>query len=160
MMYTNNLAAICDHSDPSWRSSALGSYRFWRDMGYAIGALITGVTADSIGTPWSVGVAIILTTLAGILVALFYQEMDTDPTNSDGSKSSGEDLKESAKIEAHLGGPVLMPVMPPPPTIPAGYAGHPGFYQPGAPQGMPAASMPGMQSGMQYMVAQPHMGQA
>jgi len=35
MMYSNCLAAICDHADPSWRSSALGAYRFWRDMGYA-----------------------------------------------------------------------------------------------------------------------------
>ena len=40
--HTNNLAAICDHSDPSWRSSALGTYRFWRDMGYTDGALVTG----------------------------------------------------------------------------------------------------------------------
>ncbi|KAJ1464204.1 hypothetical protein T484DRAFT_1870459, partial [Baffinella frigidus] len=44
IMYTNNLAAIVDHSDPSWRSSALGTYRFWRDMGYAVGALVTGPT--------------------------------------------------------------------------------------------------------------------
>lgn len=42
LMYSSALAAIVDHSDPTWRSSALGAYRFWRDLGYAIGALITG----------------------------------------------------------------------------------------------------------------------
>jgi MFS family permease len=45
VLYTNLLAAVCDHADPSWRSSALGAYRFWRDMGYAIGALVTGAVA-------------------------------------------------------------------------------------------------------------------
>jgi MFS family permease len=75
IMYTNNLAAICDHSDPSWRSSALGAYRFWRDMGYAVGALVTGAAADSMGMPWSVGMTAILTTLAALGVAIFYTEV-------------------------------------------------------------------------------------
>jgi len=75
IMYTNNLAAICDHSDPSWRSSALGAYRFWRDMGYAIGALVTGAMADGVGIPWSVAFTAMLTGLAALLVAIFYVEV-------------------------------------------------------------------------------------
>ncbi|KAJ1486242.1 hypothetical protein T484DRAFT_1790338, partial [Baffinella frigidus] len=75
IMYTNNLAAICDHSDPSWRSSALGTYRFWRDMGYAVGALVTGAIADWVGIPWSVAFAAILTFISAVLVALLYQEV-------------------------------------------------------------------------------------
>lgn len=75
VMYTNNLAAIVDHSDPSWRSSALGAYRFWRDMGYAVGALVTGAIADAIGIPWSVGITAIATALAATFVAIFYKEV-------------------------------------------------------------------------------------
>jgi MFS family permease len=85
VLYTNLLAAICDHADPSWRSSALGAYRFWRDLGYAIGALTTGAVADWIGIPWAIGVTAILTAIAATLVALFYVEVDGDELSSNGS---------------------------------------------------------------------------
>jgi len=78
VMYSNNLAAIVDHSDPSWRASALGAYRFWRDMGYAVGALMTGAMADSAGIPWSVGITAMLTALAALTVAVFYREVQPD----------------------------------------------------------------------------------
>ena len=44
MLYPTLLAAIADHAHPVWRSSGLGVYRFWRDLGYAVGAvlMITG----------------------------------------------------------------------------------------------------------------------
>lgn len=74
VMYTNNLAAVVDHSDPSWRSSALGAYRFWRDLGYAVGALLTGLMADAMGKFGAVMLAAVLTALAAIFVALAYQE--------------------------------------------------------------------------------------
>jgi len=90
VLYTNLLAAVCDHADPSWRSSALGAYRFWRDMGYAIGALVTGAVADWIGIPWSIGVTAILTALAATLVALFYQEVDGDLKSSNGAEKQVE----------------------------------------------------------------------
>jgi len=76
VMYTNNLAAVVDHSDPSWRSSALGAYRFWRDLGYAVGALLTGLFADAIGIFGSVLVAAALTSLAATSVALAYEEAE------------------------------------------------------------------------------------
>jgi len=85
VLYTNLLAAICDHADPSWRSSALGAYRFWRDLGYAIGALTTGAVADWIGIPWAIGVTAILTAIAATLVALFYVEVAGDELSSNGS---------------------------------------------------------------------------
>lgn len=74
VMYTNNLAAVVDHSDPSWRSSSLGAYRFWRDLGYAVGALLTGLMADAMGKFGAVLLAAALTALAAIFVALAYQE--------------------------------------------------------------------------------------
>jgi len=49
MVYPVLLAAIGDVAHPSWRASAVGVYRLWRDLGYAIGAVLAGVTADVFG---------------------------------------------------------------------------------------------------------------
>ncbi|WP_425507563.1 MFS transporter [Undibacterium seohonense] len=46
MVYPTLLAAIGDVVNPAWRASTVGVYRLWRDMGYAIGALLSGVIAD------------------------------------------------------------------------------------------------------------------
>ena len=47
LLYPTLIAAMGDIAHPSWRGSALGVYRFWRDLGYAIGALAMGLTADA-----------------------------------------------------------------------------------------------------------------
>jgi len=49
LLYPNLSAAIADISPPSWRGSAIGIYRFWRDLGYGIGALGLGLTAHFTG---------------------------------------------------------------------------------------------------------------
>jgi MFS family permease len=49
MVYPTLLAAIGDVAHPAWRASAVGVYRLWRDLGYAIGALLAGLTADAFG---------------------------------------------------------------------------------------------------------------
>ena len=46
MVYPTLLAAIGDVAHPTWRASAIGVYRFWRDLGFAAGALLSGVVAD------------------------------------------------------------------------------------------------------------------
>ena len=48
MVYPTLLAAIGDVAHPSWRGSALGIYRFWRDSGYVAGALVAGILADGL----------------------------------------------------------------------------------------------------------------
>ncbi|PMY02692.1 MFS transporter, partial [Pseudomonas sp. GW460-13] len=45
MLYPNLSAAVADIAHPSWRASAIGIYRFWRDLGYGIGALCLGAAA-------------------------------------------------------------------------------------------------------------------
>ena len=50
LLYPNLIAAVADIAHPSWRSSALGTYRYWRDTGYAIGALVLGLVAQARGT--------------------------------------------------------------------------------------------------------------
>ena len=54
MMYSNLLAAVADEVSPTWRASALGTYRFWRDSGYFIGAMASGAMADAFGIPGTV----------------------------------------------------------------------------------------------------------
>lgn len=97
VMYTNNLAAICDNADPSWRSSALGSYRFWRDLGYAVGALVTGAMADWLGIPWSVAITAMLTATAALLVAIFYKEVPASTALP--LKAAAEEAAETKSME-------------------------------------------------------------
>merc|ERR1719382_1197249 len=49
MMYATVIAAVGESADPSWRASAIGSYRFWRDSGYAVGGLLLGYATDHAG---------------------------------------------------------------------------------------------------------------
>lgn len=50
LLYPTLIAAVGDISHPDWRGSSLGVYRFWRDLGYGIGALLLGLIADASGT--------------------------------------------------------------------------------------------------------------
>jgi MFS family permease len=69
MVYPTLIAAIGDVSQPAWRGSAVGVYRFWRDMGYVVGALGAGVIADLAGMDVAIQVVGALTIGSGLLVA-------------------------------------------------------------------------------------------
>jgi MFS family permease len=69
MVYPTLLAAIGDVAHPSWRASSVGVYRLWRDLGYAIGALVAGVTADALGLAAAVWLVAAITFVSGIVVA-------------------------------------------------------------------------------------------
>lgn len=75
LLYPNLGAAVADIAHPSWRGSALGIYRFWRDIGYGIGALSLGLTAQYSGVIetafWFVGISMIA---SGLLVQLLVQK--------------------------------------------------------------------------------------
>jgi MFS family permease len=70
MVYPSLIAAVSDASHPSWRARSLSVYRFWRDLGYAIGALSAGLIADLFGMAWAIGAIGGLTFLSGTIVAL------------------------------------------------------------------------------------------
>ena len=70
MVYPTLLAAIGDVAHPTWRASALGVYRLWRDLGYAIGALLAGLTADALGLPAAMWLIAALTFASGVVVAV------------------------------------------------------------------------------------------
>ncbi|GAB3469093.1 MFS transporter [Azotobacter salinestris] len=74
MVYPTLLAAIGDVAHPAWRASAVGVYRLWRDLGYAVGALLAGITADLFGLAAAVWLIAGLTFLSGMIVAVRMNE--------------------------------------------------------------------------------------
>ena len=74
MVYPSLIAAVSDASHPSWRARSLSIYRFWRDLGYALGALSAGIIADVFGISWAIGSVGGLTFLSGTVVAVLMRE--------------------------------------------------------------------------------------
>ncbi|QWG14102.1 MFS transporter [Bradyrhizobium sediminis] len=74
MVYPSLIAAVSDASHPTWRARSLSVYRFWRDLGYAIGALSAGIIADIFGMAWAIGSIAALTFLSGVVVAVLMCE--------------------------------------------------------------------------------------
>jgi MFS family permease len=74
MVYPTFLAAMSDLAHPTWRASALGVYRLWRDSGYAFGALLGGVLSDIFSIQIAVLIIAVLTLFSGILTAIYLPE--------------------------------------------------------------------------------------
>jgi len=87
MVYPTLLAAIGDVAHPAWRASAVGVYRLWRDMGYAVGALLAGVTADMFGLRAAVFVVAVLTFLSG---AVALRRREARGTGHNAGRLTGE----------------------------------------------------------------------
>jgi MFS family permease len=78
MVYPALLAAVGDAAHPSWRATSVGVYRFWRDLGYAVGALMAGIVAAMFGLVWAVHVAGLLTFISGVVAwALMHETLPT-----------------------------------------------------------------------------------
>jgi MFS family permease len=74
MVYPSLIAAVSDASHPTWRARSLSVYRFWRDLGYAIGALSAGLIADFFGFAWAIDAIAALTFCSGAIVASLMRE--------------------------------------------------------------------------------------
>lgn len=74
MVYPTLLAAIGDVAHPSWRASSVGVYRLWRDLGYAVGALLAGLVADAFGLTSATLVIAALTFVSGGIVGVRMRE--------------------------------------------------------------------------------------
>lgn len=74
MVYPSLIAAVSDASHPTWRARSLSVYRFWRDLGYAIGALSAGIIADFFGLSWAIASIAVLTFISGVIVAALMRE--------------------------------------------------------------------------------------
>lgn len=75
LLYPNLSAAVADISHPAWRGTAIGIYRFWRDLGYAVGALGLGLAAHFSGQMESAFIFVsVAMTLSGAVLFVFGEE--------------------------------------------------------------------------------------
>jgi predicted MFS family arabinose efflux permease len=70
LVYPTFLAGIAEYSAPDQRAKSIGVFRLWRDLGYAIGALLTGILADFFGIAVSLGAIAFLTLLSSMVIKL------------------------------------------------------------------------------------------
>jgi MFS family permease len=80
MVYPTLLAVVGDVAHPAWRASAIGVYRLWRDIGFAVGALLVGVIADRFGMPAAIWTVAAVTGASGVVVLVRMYE--THPAES------------------------------------------------------------------------------
>jgi MFS family permease len=90
MVYPSLIAAVSDAAHPSWRARSLSVYRFWRDLGYAIGALSAGLIADYFGLAAAITAIAGLTFVSGVIVAALMQERraGTQTVNAEAEKAA------------------------------------------------------------------------
>ena len=74
MVYPTLIAAVSDASHPTWRARSLSVYRFWRDLGYAIGALSAGLIADSFGLAAAINAIAALTFMSGAVAGVLMRQ--------------------------------------------------------------------------------------
>ena len=74
MVYPTLIAVVADVAQPRQRGAAVGVYRFWRDLGFAVGAVVVGVLADDLGPSAAIAAVAALTGASGVIVALRMRE--------------------------------------------------------------------------------------
>jgi MFS family permease len=94
LVYPTLIAAISDAVSPVARATVVGVYRFWRDMGYALGALIAGATADALGYGGAIALVAGLTAASGLWVLV-----DMPRILNDVDRSSPDQAHISPSVE-------------------------------------------------------------
>jgi MFS family permease len=74
MVYPTLLAVVADVAEPRQRGTVTGVYRFWRDLGFAVGALLVGVVADRVDARAAIAVVAAITAGSGLIVAIRMRE--------------------------------------------------------------------------------------
>jgi MFS family permease len=69
MVYPTLIAAVSDASQPRDRARFVGYYRFWRDFGFVLGALVAGIAADAASASTAILIVAALTAASGVFVA-------------------------------------------------------------------------------------------
>ncbi|HEV8696056.1 MAG TPA: MFS transporter [Candidatus Limnocylindrales bacterium] len=79
LVYPTLIAAIADVAEPTWRGSAVGVYRLWRDLGFAAGAIVAGLIADAAGIASAIWVVAAITAASGVVVLIRMRETRSVP---------------------------------------------------------------------------------
>jgi MFS family permease len=74
MVYPTLLAAVGDVASPAWRASSVGVYRLWRDLGYSVGAVLAGFSADLLGLGGAMWIIAAITCASGVVAAVRLRE--------------------------------------------------------------------------------------
>jgi MFS family permease len=105
MVYPTLLAAVGDVAHPSWRARAVGVYRLWRDLGFAVGAVSTGLLADAWGIRGAIWVVAALTAVSGLVVVLrMYETRDGEAVRSGATALPAARRSAPAATPARAGG--------------------------------------------------------
>lgn len=70
IVYPTFLAGMADYTHPQQRAASIGVFRLWRDSGYAFGAILTGIIADTMGILPSVGAIAVLTIISALIIVV------------------------------------------------------------------------------------------
>ena len=70
LVYPTFLSAIADATNPKQRAESIGVFRLWRDLGYAIGAIISGIIADLFGVQYAIITIGVITILSSLVIKL------------------------------------------------------------------------------------------
>ena len=89
LVYPTLIAVVADVAAPSWRASAIGVYRLWRDLGFAMGAIVSGVIADAAGIPAAIWLVAVLTGASGLIAAALLDETRPAPLSPPNGPGSG-----------------------------------------------------------------------
>ncbi len=87
IVYPTFMAAISDYTNPLQRPRSIGVFRLWRDLGYAIGAILTGIVADKFGIFSSVRLTAIITLASAIIILIRMQNPTKEPYSDDMSEN-------------------------------------------------------------------------
>jgi MFS family permease len=74
MAYPTLIAAVGDVAHPAWRGAAVGVYRLWRDVGFAVGAVLAGTLADLYSIATAIVVVAVITAVSGLDVVVRMRE--------------------------------------------------------------------------------------
>ncbi|MBW3606082.1 MAG: MFS transporter [Actinobacteria bacterium] len=95
MVYPALLAAVGDRAHPTWRATSVGVYRTWRDLGYAIGALMAGLVAGALDLVWAVHAAAAVTLASGLIAWRVMRE--TAPLGAGSTARTGATRQQHAR---------------------------------------------------------------